>query len=50
MASRSDAAIRLGQETLQSLKVSEESLGPDETPRQTDHELFSHKYLTIILL
>ena len=35
---------------LRILKVSEESLGRDETPRQTSHELFSHKYLTIILL
>ena len=35
---------------LRILKVSEESLGRDETPRQTSHELFSHKYLTILLL
>jgi len=29
------------------LKVSEESLGRDETPGQTCHELCFHKYLSI---
>ena len=28
-------------------QVSEESFGQQETPHQTSHELFSHKYLTI---
>lgn len=29
-------------------EVSEESLGRDEAPRQACHELFFHKYLTIL--
>ena len=42
-----DAAFRLGQETLSAMlnefagirKVSDESLGRDETPRHTSHEI-----------